>query len=96
MALPSKIQQFIDEQADQARTRYDDLRAVIFNGTTKRSPEMSHTDGLLDITRGIFARVGVQCQRFAPLTTTSRRVSGPTCVSTATTATTSPRCMRRR
>jgi len=60
MALASNIQQFIDDQADQARTRYDDLHAVVFNGTTKRSPEMSHTDGLLEITRGIFAHLGAQ------------------------------------
>ena len=39
--------------------RYDDLRAVVFNGTTKRSPEPSHTDGLWEIVRGIFTKVGV-------------------------------------
>jgi hypothetical protein len=31
MALPSNLQRFIDEQADRASTRYDDLRAVVFN-----------------------------------------------------------------
>src|SRR5947209_20079260 len=60
MPLPENIQRFIDEQADAAPTRYDDLRAVVFNGTTKRSPETSHTDGLLEIPRRIFSRVGVQ------------------------------------
>ena len=59
MAIPESIQRFIDEQADAAPTKYDDLRAVIFNGTTKRSPEPSHTDGLLRIVTGIFDRVGV-------------------------------------
>ena len=47
-------------QADAAPTRYDDLRAVVFNGTLKRSPEPSQTDGLLAIARGILERVGVQ------------------------------------
>jgi multimeric flavodoxin WrbA len=60
MALPSNIQQFIDEQAGGAAGHYEDLRAVIFNGTTKRSPEPSNTDGLVAIVRGIFDRVGVQ------------------------------------
>lgn len=59
MALPEKIQRFIDEQASSAPGRYDDLRAVVFNGTTKRSPEASHTDGLWAIIRGVFERVGV-------------------------------------
>lgn len=60
MPLPTNIQQFIDAQADAASTRYDDLRAVVFNGTTKRSPEPSNTDGLIAIVRGVFDRVGVQ------------------------------------
>jgi multimeric flavodoxin WrbA len=60
MPLPENIQAFIDRQADQAPDRHDDLRAIIFNGTTKRSPEISHTDGLLAIPRGIWERVGVQ------------------------------------
>lgn len=60
MAIPSVIQRFINEQAEHAPTRYDDLRAVVFNGTLKRSPEISNTDGLIAIVRGIFDRVGVQ------------------------------------
>ena len=60
MPIPSVIQQFIDRQADAATTSYDDLRAVVFNGTLKRSPEPSQTDGLLAISRGILERVGVQ------------------------------------
>ncbi len=57
--LPADIQQFIDRQADEAGTRYEGLRAVLFNGTLKRSPEPSNTDGLVAIVRGIFTRVGV-------------------------------------
>ena len=38
MPIPSAIQQFIDRQADAATTSYDDLRAVVFNGTLKRPP----------------------------------------------------------
>ncbi|HWK28610.1 MAG TPA: NAD(P)H-dependent oxidoreductase [Solirubrobacter sp.] len=60
MTIPAPIQRFIDAQADAAPGRFDDLRAVIFNGTLKRSPEPSQTDGLLAIARGIFERVGVR------------------------------------
>jgi multimeric flavodoxin WrbA len=50
----------IDRQADTAPEHYGDLRAVIFNGTLKRSPEPSRTDALLAIPRGILTRVGVR------------------------------------
>ena len=60
MPIPAAIQEFIDRQADAATTRYDDLRAVVFNGTLKRSPEPSQTDSLLAITRGLLERLGVR------------------------------------
>jgi multimeric flavodoxin WrbA len=60
MPIPSVIQEFVDRQADNATARYDDLRAVIFNTTLKRSPELSHTDGLLAIPKGLFERLGVR------------------------------------
>ncbi len=60
LPIPSAIQQFIDRLADGAPAAYDDLRAVVFNGSLKRSPEASHTDGLLAIPRGIMERVGVR------------------------------------
>src|SRR3954451_12977130 len=60
MGIPASIQTFIDGQVDAAPGRYDDLRAVVFNGTLKRSPEPSQTDGLLAVTRGIMERLGVR------------------------------------
>src|SRR3954464_6323484 len=60
MAIPTSIQTFIDAQADSAPGDYRDLRAVIFNGTLKRSPEPSQTDGLLAIAKGIMARAGAR------------------------------------
>src|SRR6478672_2529703 len=62
MAIPTSIQTFIDAQADAAPGDYRDLRAVIFNGTLKRSPEPSQTDGLLAITKGLMQRLGVQIE----------------------------------
>ncbi len=60
MALPTAVQSFIEQQAGEAPGSYGDLRAVVFNGTTKRSPEPSNTDGLLAIVRTIFSQVGVR------------------------------------
>ena len=60
MPIPESIQSFINAQADAAPGRFDDLRLVVFNGTLKRSPEPSHTDGLLAIPHAIFARTGVR------------------------------------
>jgi multimeric flavodoxin WrbA len=38
--------------------RFDDLRALYINCTLKRSPERSHTQGLLDLSRSIMERHG--------------------------------------
>jgi multimeric flavodoxin WrbA len=60
MAIPAPIQTFIDDQAANGPGDYRDLRAVVFNGSLKRSPEPSQTDGLLAIATGIMRRVGVR------------------------------------
>jgi multimeric flavodoxin WrbA len=38
---------------------YDDLRALFINCTLKRSPEVSNTQGLIDVSRGIMQKHGV-------------------------------------
>ncbi|MFP3992532.1 flavodoxin family protein [Streptomyces sp. E11-3] len=43
-----------------ATPRYDDLRALFVNGTLKPSPEQSHTQGLIDISRKIMEQQGVR------------------------------------
>ncbi len=40
-------------------TRYDDLRALFINCTLKPSPELSHTQGLIDVSAGIMRKQGV-------------------------------------
>jgi hypothetical protein len=40
--------------------RYDDLSALFFNCTLKRSPERSNTQGLIDVSAGIMQKQGVQ------------------------------------
>jgi hypothetical protein len=41
-------------------TRYDDLRALVVNCTLKRSPELTHTGGLIDLSRAIMEKQGVR------------------------------------
>lgn len=60
--LPASVQAFIDAEIAANTVDYSDLRAVYLNGTLKRSPEASHTDGLLDISRHVLAGVGVQTE----------------------------------
>lgn len=45
--------------AQSANPSYDDLGALIINCTLKRSPEQSHTEGLLRIPKAIFETNGV-------------------------------------
>lgn len=56
--LSESVQRFIDAQVAASETSYEDLRAVFLNGTLKRSPEQSHTDGLISIAAGILRGVG--------------------------------------
>jgi hypothetical protein len=41
------------------KTSCSDLKAVFVNGTLKKSPEMSNTQGLIDVSRRIMAKQGV-------------------------------------
>jgi len=57
--LPSDVQGFIDSEIAANTTDHGDLRAVFLNGTLKRSPEPSHTEALIAISRHILTGVGV-------------------------------------
>ena len=45
-----------------AGPRYDDLSALFFNCTLKPSPQLSHTQGLIDLSAGIMRKHGVQVE----------------------------------
>jgi multimeric flavodoxin WrbA len=46
---------------------FSGLRAMFFNCTLKRSPEMSHTQGLVDISAGIMRKNGVEVEVLRPV-----------------------------
>src|SRR5439155_15279356 len=49
-----------EELCQQRRWDFTDLRALFINCTLKRSPELSHTQGLPDISMQIMRRQGPQ------------------------------------
>ena len=53
------------ELCEQSDTDYTDLKALFINCTLKRSPEVSNTQGLMDISMEIMCRngVAVECIR---------------------------------
>lgn len=50
------------EQCDNWQEDYSHLRALFINCTLKRSPELSHTDGLVKISRAIMERQKMQVE----------------------------------
>ena len=58
--LPEPVQAFIDAEIAATDVDYSDLRAVFLNGTLKRSPEVSNTEGLIAIGRHILDALGVR------------------------------------
>jgi len=61
----------LNEQQEQlcrdSRWDFSDLRALFLNCTLKKSPEMSHTQGLIDISRAIMEKNGVSVECLRPI-----------------------------
>jgi multimeric flavodoxin WrbA len=51
------------ELCEQSKWDFSDLRALFINCTLKRSPELSHTQGLIDIAAEIMRRQGVAVEQ---------------------------------
>ena len=51
----------------ESRWDFSDLKAVFLNCTLKRSPEPSHTDGLIRIARAIMEKNGVAVEALRPV-----------------------------
>ena len=63
---------------DDSPYDFTGLRAMYINCTLNRSPEPSHTQGLVDRSVAIMEARGSAWTRFAPSTTTSPPASDPT------------------
>ncbi|MFQ5679338.1 MAG: flavodoxin family protein [Gemmatimonadota bacterium] len=55
------------EMCEQSRWDFSDLRALFLNCTLKRSPDLSHTRGLIDVSAAILERNGVAVEILRPV-----------------------------
>ncbi len=56
-----------EQLCDASRWDLSDLRAIFLNCTLKRSPEMSHTEGLIDISKTIMEKNGIAVELLRPV-----------------------------
>jgi multimeric flavodoxin WrbA len=56
-----------EQMCTDSKWDFSDLRALFLNCTLKRSPELSHTQGLIDISTAIMAENGVACETMRPV-----------------------------
>jgi multimeric flavodoxin WrbA len=56
-----------EKLCEDSRWDFSDLSALFLNCTLKRSPERSHTEGLIDISRSIMEKNGVATQLIRPV-----------------------------
>ena len=52
---------------EQSQWNFSDLRALFLNCTLKRSPELSHTEGLINISKAILEKNGVSVEVLRPV-----------------------------
>ena len=55
------------EMCESSQWDFSDLRALFLNCTLKRSPELSHTEGLIRISRAIMEKNGVSVEVLRPV-----------------------------
>ncbi|WP_428389482.1 flavodoxin family protein [Mucisphaera sp.] len=63
----TRLTQEQEDDCTQAPADYSDLRALFLNCTLKRSPDLSHTEGLMGIARTIMERNGVATELIRPI-----------------------------
>lgn len=56
-----------ERMCSESRWDFSDLRATFLNCTLKRSPELSHTDGLIAISKSILEKNGVSVEVIRPV-----------------------------
>jgi len=55
------------EMCETSQWDFSDLSALFLNCTMKRSPEMSHTEGLIDISKAIMEKNGMSVEVLRPI-----------------------------
>lgn len=55
------------KMCEESTTDYTDLKAIFLNCTLKKSPELSHTQGLIDISKAIMEKNGIGVEVLRPI-----------------------------
>lgn len=55
------------QQCDTSEWDFSDLKAIFLNCTLKRSPELSHTGGLIDISKAVMEKNGIRVEVLRPV-----------------------------
>lgn len=55
------------EMCDGSTWDFSDLRALFLNCTLKRTPDLSHTEGLIGISKAIMEKAGVSVESLRPV-----------------------------
>lgn len=55
------------KMCDESRWDFSDLTALFLNCTLKRSPDLSHTQGLIDISKAIMEKNGISVEVIRPI-----------------------------
>lgn len=64
--MTEQLQRISVEHRDAAPAAYDDLSALLLNCTLTRSPNLSHTKGLMGIAKSILETNGVAVEYLRP------------------------------
>ena len=56
-----------EQMCSESKWDFSDLKAVFLNCTLKKSPELSHTQGLIDMSIGIMEKNGVSVECLRPV-----------------------------
>ena len=63
----TQLNAYQDELCEQSQWDFSSLKALFINCTLKKSPEQSHTQGLMDISMEIMRRQGVEVELIRPV-----------------------------
>ena len=62
-----ELDQRQEDLCSQSQWDFSDLRCLFLNCTLKKSPELSHTQGLIDLSTAIMTKNGVTCETLRPV-----------------------------
>lgn len=65
--MTEQLERITSQQCSAAPAKYDDLSVLFLNCTLERSPRLSHTEGLINVAKGIFEANGVETKVIRPV-----------------------------